>query len=37
MRNPVYREIKKQGYPGSDQPIVRFFAQFCTQKDGRQI
>src|SRR6266568_7518987 len=25
MRNPVYREIKEQGYPGGDSNIVRFF------------
>jgi transposase len=29
----VYREIKEQGYTGSDQPIVRFFAQFRKRKD----
>jgi hypothetical protein len=30
----VYREIKEQGYTGSDQSIVRYFAQFRTQKDA---
>jgi len=33
----VYREIKEQGYTGSDQPIVRFFAQFRTKKDARKF
>lgn len=32
----VYREIKEQGYPGSDQPIARFFAQFREKKDMRK-
>src|SRR6266567_7147577 len=31
----MYREIKEQGYTGSDQPIVRFFAQFRKKKDAR--
>jgi transposase len=30
----VYREIKEQGYTGSDQPIARFFAQFRNKKDA---
>jgi transposase len=30
----VYREIKEQGYSGSDQPIARFFAQFRKKKDA---
>jgi transposase len=33
----VYREIREQGYPGSDQPIVRFFAQFRKKKDARKF
>ena len=33
----VYRELKEQGYTGSDQPIVRYFVQFRTQKDERPI
>jgi transposase len=33
----VYREIKEQGYTGSDQPIVRFFAQFRKKKDARKF
>jgi len=33
----VYREIKEQGYSGSDQPIVRFFAQFRDEKDARKF
>jgi transposase len=31
----VYRELKELGYTGSDQPIVRYFARFRTQKDAR--
>ena len=34
---PVYREIREQGYTGSDQPIVRFFAQFRKKKDARKF
>ncbi len=33
----VHREITAQGYTGSDQPIVRFFAQFRKQKDARKF
>ena len=33
----VYREIKEQGYTGSDQPIVRFFAQFRNKNDARKF
>lgn len=33
----VHREIKEQGYTGSDQPIVRFFAQFRQKKDARKF
>ena len=33
----VYREIKEQGYTGSDQPVVRFFAQFREKKDMRKF
>jgi len=33
----VYREITEQGYTGSDQPIVRFFAQFREKKDRRKF
>jgi len=33
----VYREIKEQGYSGSDQPIARFFAQFREKKDMRKF
>jgi transposase len=33
----VYREIKEQGYTGSDQPIVRFFAQFRKKKHARKF
>jgi transposase len=33
----VYREIKEQGYTGSDQPIVRFFAQFREKKERRKF
>jgi len=31
----MYRELKEQGYTGSDQPIVRFLAQFRQEKDER--
>jgi transposase len=33
----VYREIKEQGYTGSDQPIARFFAQFRQKKERRKF
>src|SRR5438132_3887607 len=33
----VYREIREQGYTGSDQPLVRFFAQFRKKKDARKF
>jgi len=33
----VYREMKEQGYSRSDQPIVRFFAQFREKKDMRKF
>jgi len=33
----VYREIKAQGYTGSDQPIARFFAQLREKKDARKF
>lgn len=33
----VYREITAQGYTGSDQPVVRFFAQFREKKDMRKF
>jgi len=33
----VYREIKEQGYTGSDQPIARFFAQFREKKERRKF
>ena len=33
----VYREIKEMGYPGSDQPIQRYFVQFRTEKDHRKF
>jgi transposase len=33
----VYREIKAQGYTGSDQPIVRYYAQFRKKKDARKF
>jgi transposase len=33
----VYREIKDQGYTRSDQPIVRFFAQFREKKERRKF
>jgi transposase len=29
--------MTEQGYTGSDQPIVRFFAQFRKQKDARKF
>ncbi len=33
----VYRELKKMGYPGSDQPIQRYFVQFRRAKDHRKF
>src|SRR5712692_2428047 len=30
----VYRELKEQGYTGSDQPVQRYFVQFRKKKDG---
>ncbi len=33
----VYRELKEQGYTGSDQPIARFFAQFREKKERRKF
>lgn len=33
----VHRELKELGYTGSDQPIVRYFARFRTQKDARKF
>ncbi len=33
----VHRELKEQGYTGSDQPIVRYFARFRTGKDARKF
>lgn len=33
----VHREIQEQGYTGSDQPIVRFFAQFRKKKEARKF
>jgi transposase len=33
----VSREIREQGDTGSDQPIVRFFAQFRKKKDARKF
>ncbi len=33
----VYREIKEMGYPGSDQPIQRYFVQFRKAKDFRKF
>jgi len=33
----VYREIKEQGYTGSDQPVARFFAQFRQKKERRKF
>ena len=33
----LYREIKAQGYTGSDQPIARFFAQFRQKKERRKF
>ena len=33
----MYRELKEQGYTGSDQPVQRYFVQFRTKKDGRKF
>jgi transposase len=33
----VHRELREQGYIGSDRPIVRYFAQFRSQKDARKF
>jgi hypothetical protein len=33
----VHRELKELGYTGSDQPIVRYFAQFRKKKDARKF
>ncbi len=33
----VHRELKEQGYTGSDQPIMRYFVRFRKQKDERPI
>lgn len=33
----VYREIKKMGYPGSNQQIQRYFVQFRKEKDFRKF
>jgi transposase len=33
----VYREIKEMGYPGSDQPLQRYFVQFRRGKDHRKF
>ncbi len=33
----VHHELKELGYTGSDQPIVRFFAQFRKKKDARKF
>ena len=33
----VYRELKEQGYTGSDQPVQRYFVQFRKKKDGRKF
>ena len=33
----VYREIKEMGYPGSDQPVQRYFVQFRRGKDHRKF
>jgi transposase len=33
----VHRELQEMGYTGSDQPIVRYFAQFRTKKDARKF
>ena len=32
----MYGEIKDQGYPGSDQAIMRFIAQFRKGKDSKE-
>lgn len=33
----VYRELKEMGYPGSDQPVQRYFVQFRRTKDHRKF
>ncbi len=33
----VYRELKEQGYTGSDQPVQRYFVQVRKKKDGRKF
>ncbi|QBD77381.1 transposase [Ktedonosporobacter rubrisoli] len=33
----VHRELLELGYTGSDQPIVRYFAQFRTKKNARKF
>ncbi len=33
----VYREIKEMGYPGSNQPVQRYFVQFRRRKDHRKF
>jgi len=33
----IYREVKEMGYPGSDQPIQRYFVQFRRGKDHRKF
>ena len=33
----VYRELKEMGYPGSDQPIQRYYVQFRNEKDYRKF
>ncbi len=33
----VYRELKEMGYPGSDQPVQRYFVQFRQEKDFRKF
>ena len=33
----VYRELKEQGYTGSDQPVQRYFVQFRKKKDRRKF
>ena len=33
----VYRELKEQGYSGSDQPVQRSFVQFRKKQDGRKF
>jgi hypothetical protein len=33
----LIRERKKMGYPGSDQPVQRYFVQFRRAKDHRKF